>query len=140
MSAKVFSYVDLKLALEKQRRSIPYFATKERLNLKLKHTDEDLLIYDYEENKYYIAGWRNGITIFDRLALMSDVISGGGIKTQTPFVIQTSVAVTHNSGYYPSVIIQDNSGYEFEGSVQHLNVNQLVVLFNKPQSGLIITN
>ena len=135
-----YSAVDLRQALDKQKRTIPYFATKQRINLKLKPTDEDLFIYDWEENKYYFIRYRNGQTVFDQIAVLSDIIGNTVVRTETAFGLQTVVAVTHNSGYKPSVTIIDSSGNEFIGQVQHLNNNQLVVMFNNPQSGFIITS
>lgn len=136
---KSYSVIDLKQALEKQRRTIPYFATKQRLNLELKPTDEDLFIYDWEENAYYFIRYRNRKTIFDKIAVLSD-IGVPTVRTETAFGLQTTVTVTHNSGYKPSVIIIDNSGNQFIGSIQHINDNQIVVQFNSPKSGFIITN
>ena len=135
-----YSVVDLKQALEKQKRSIPYFATKERVNLKLKPSDEDLFIYDWEENKYYFIRYRNGQPIFDQIAVISDITSSGVTRTETAFGLQTTVTVTHNSGYKPSVTIIDTLGNQFIGAIQHINNNQIVVQFNTPKSGFIITN
>lgn len=136
---KSYAVIEVGQALEKQRRSVPYIATKQRLNLKLKPSDEDIFIYDFEENIYYFARYRNGQTIFDRIAVISD-IGTPNIRTETAFGFQTTVTVTHNSGYKPSVTIIDNLGNEFKGAVQHINNNQIVVQFNTPQSGFIITN
>lgn len=133
-----YSVVDLRQALDKQKRTIPYFATKQRVNLQLKPTDEDLFIYDWEENKYYFIRYRNGQTIFDEIAVASNIPSV--TRTETPFALQTVVTVNHNSGYKPSVTIIDNLGNQFIGSIQHINNNQIVVSFNNPQSGFIITN
>ena len=124
-----YSVVDLKQALEKQKRSIPYFATKERVNLKLKPSD-----------KYYFIRYRNGQTIFDQIAVISDITSSGVTRTETAFGLQTTVTVTHNSGYKPSVTIIDTLGNQFIGAIQHINNNQIVVQFNTPKSGFIITN
>lgn len=135
---KSYSVVDLRQALEKQRRTVPYFATKQRLNLKLKPSDEDLFIYDFDENKYYFMRYRNGITIFDEVASTSNIPTI--TRTETAFGLQTLVTVNHNSGYKPSVTIIDNLGNQFIGSIQHINNNQIVVTFNSPQSGFIITN
>lgn len=135
-----YSVVDLRQALDKQKRTIPYFATKQRVNLKLKPTDEDLFIYDWEENKYYFIRYRNGQTIFDQIAVLSDIGTAlPTVRTETSFGLQTLVTVNHNSGYKPSVTIMDNLGNQFIGSIQHINNNQIVVTFNSPQSGFIIT-
>lgn len=136
---KAFSGIALSNALERQRKTIPYFATKERLNLRLKPNDEDLFIYDWEENRYYFIRFRSGQTQFDPIAVLSD-ITGGATRTETAFALQTTVMINHNSGYKPDVIIIDGLGYEFDGSVQHLNNNQLVVVFNQAESGIIITS
>lgn len=138
---KSYSVVDLRQALDKQKRTIPYFATKQRVNLKLKPTDEDLFIYDWEENKYYFIRYRNGQTIFDQIAVLSDIGTAlPTVRTETAFALQTIVTVNHNSGYKPSVTIIDNLGNQFIGAIQHMNYNQIVVSFNSPQSGFIITN
>lgn len=95
---------------------------------------EDLIIYDWEENKFYIASFQNGQTVFTPL-------SGGIIPTRliTNFALQTFVSVNHNFGYYPTVQVFDSNGYHIEASVQNLNLNQTVIILSEPISGYVIT-
>jgi hypothetical protein len=65
--------------------------------------------------------------------------SGDANFTQN-FSVTTSVTVTHNLGKYPSVTVLDSAGDECEGSVDHLSINQLVVTFSAPFSGIVVCN
>lgn len=95
---------------------------------------ENLIIYDWQENQFYIASFQNGQTIFTPL-------TGGGSNTRliTNFSLQTIVSVNHNFGYYPTVQIFDSAGLQIDGSVQNLNINQTVIILSEPISGYVIT-
>lgn len=129
-----YSQNSLQTALLKQRESIPYFSTKDRLNLIMDKFSENLIIYDWQENQFYIASFQNGQTIFTPL-------TGGGSNTRliTNFSLQTIVSVNHNFGYYPTVQIFDSAGLQIDGSVQNLNINQTVIILSEPISGYVIT-
>ena len=130
-----YSRISLQTALQKQRDSIPYFSTKDRLNLRMDKYSEQLIIYDFEENQFYIMSWQlPDQTIFTPLA-------GGGSVTRlkTDFSLQTAVFINHNFGYYPTVQVFDASGDMIAGLIQNLNVNQTAVSFNQPMTGFILT-
>ncbi|TXI99311.1 MAG: hypothetical protein E6Q35_02830 [Chryseobacterium cucumeris] len=124
-------------ALAVQRTSIPYFTTLQRLQIKFKPGAEKLLLYDSDENKFYIAYWTKDETKFEVVVTGS---GGGGItRLVTNFSIQTAVSINHGFGYYPMIQIFDSAGYEIQGSVQHLNLNQSVILFNQPETGYVLS-
>ena len=129
-----YSQNSLQTALLKQRESIPYFSTRDRLNLNMDKFSEDLIIYDWEENKFYIASFVNGKTVFNPLSGGS-----GAVRLITNFALQTIVSVNHNFGYYPTVQVFDSNGFHIEGSVQNLNLNQTVIILSEPISGYVIT-
>ena len=47
----------------------------------------------------------------------------------------SSWTITHNLGYYPSVVIQDYGKISIEGSVNYVNPNSLIITFSVPVSG-----
>ena len=43
--------------------------------------------------------------------------------------------INHNLGYRPAALIQNYSGTTIEGSLQHQNINTLIISFSAPISG-----
>lgn len=43
--------------------------------------------------------------------------------------------ITHNLNKFPSVVITDTAGTEFEGSITHVNNNKLIIKFSAPFKG-----
>lgn len=130
-----YSRISLQTALQKQRDSIPYFATKDRLNLRMDKFSEKLIIYDAEENRFYIMSF-----IPPDQTIFTPLEGGGSIaRLKTDFSFQSNVFINHNFGYYPTVQVFDSAGDEIGGLVQNLNVNQTAVLFNQPMTGFILT-
>jgi len=121
-------------ALAVQRNSIPYFTTLQRMQIKFKPGAEKLLLYDSDENRFYIAYWTLDGTEFELIA------TGQGLtRLVTNFAFQTAVSINHGFGYYPMIQIYDSAGNEIQGSVQHLNLNQTVILFNQPETGYVLS-
>jgi hypothetical protein len=48
----------------------------------------------------------------------------------------TDWEITHNLGIYPQVTVQDSAGTTVEGSIEYLNVNNLVLHFDYAFSGV----
>lgn len=48
--------------------------------------------------------------------------------------------VNHNLGKYPSVVVQDLYGEEINGTIKHLNNNQLIIEFNQSATGTVSCN
>ena len=59
---------------------------------------------------------------------------------RTTFTVSSTVNVTHNLDKYPAVVVMDSAGQVVEGTVTHLNVNELNVEFTAPFSGTVICN
>lgn len=66
-------------------------------------------------------------------------VSGDANYTQS-FTSTSSVTVVHGLGKYPAVTVLDSAWDECEGMVDHISVNQLVVSFSAPFSGIIVCN
>lgn len=49
-------------------------------------------------------------------------------------------AITHNLGKLPSVVITDSGGTTFEGTVQHIDTNNLTITFSAPFKGFADLN
>jgi hypothetical protein len=130
-----FSYTRQEVldSLAKQKRSIPYFGTRSRLAIKLMPGDESLLIYDTDENRFYIAEWTYAATIF--IPLQGN---GNNNRFERIVALENIVTITHNLGYYPFIQIIDSSGQEVEADKKDLTINQFVVVFNKTFTGKII--
>lgn len=131
MSGLNFAYTnqELLIAEERQKLIIPHFTTKQRLSLRLKPFNEKLLIYDTDVNDFYHVYWTPNGTV----SVKSNI-------TQTERIVaaETNVSINHNLGKYPYITILDVGGYEVIADIQHLNVNQIVVIFNKSFTGRII--
>lgn len=65
--------------------------------------------------------------------------SGDKTFTQS-FISSSSVTVTHNLGKYPAISVLDSAGDVVVGDVDHTSLNQLIVTFSAPFSGMIICN
>jgi hypothetical protein len=64
-----------------------------------------------------------------------------GDKTYSlDFTNSSEVTVTHNLGKLPAVTINDSTGDEVEGQVEHLSINQLVTRFSSSFTGKIVCN
>lgn len=94
--------------------------------------DESLLIYDTDENKFYIAQWTFPGTIF------IPIPSGNQTRYERQVALETIVTVEHNLGYYPFIQIIDSFGQEVEADKKDLTINEFVVVFNKTFTGKII--
>lgn len=67
--------------------------------------------------------------------------SGSAASTYTqPFSGLASVAVVHNLGRYPSVIVVDSAGDEVYGDIHYDTINQLTVVFSSATGGTIFCN
>lgn len=66
--------------------------------------------------------------------------SGGDKHYEQTFVTASSVTVTHNLGKFPAVSVLDSADDEVIGDVQHITINQLIVVFSAPFSGIISCN
>lgn len=62
----------------------------------------------------------------------------GGSYTHTQTSLASSWTVNHNLGYRPAVQTLTAGGQEFWGEVLHVSVNQAVLYFDSPNSGLAI--
>lgn len=61
------------------------------------------------------------------------VISGFNYQQTTPSTIWT---INHNLGYFPSVELLDSGSQEIEGTVSHVNVNQVVITLSPATAGI----
>ncbi len=57
-----------------------------------------------------------------------------------PFTAATTVAVAHNLGKRPSITVFDSAGDECEGTVTHVDINNVALNFSAPFSGTVICN
>jgi hypothetical protein len=65
--------------------------------------------------------------------------SGDKNYTQS-FTSASSVTVTHNLGKYVGVTVLDTAGDECEGDIDQVSINQCVLTFSAPFSGLVVCN
>jgi len=73
---------------------------------------------------------------------INSITTNGGDKAFTHNQISsiTVWTINHNMGKYPSVTILDSSGTEYEGDVQHTDINNLTITFSIAFSGKAIMN
>jgi len=65
---------------------------------------------------------------------------GGATVFSQPFTSQSVVTVTHNLGKFPAVTVLDTAGDECVGDVVQVSMDQLVVSFSAPFSGVVYCN
>lgn len=57
-----------------------------------------------------------------------------------PFTAEDSISIEHNLGKYPAVTVMDETGAEIMGEVTHADVNNVLITFSEPISGIISLN
>lgn len=87
--------------------------------------DGDILTKDGSTN--YETEWTSPNSIRDK-------------NYTTSFTVSDEITVSHNLNKYPSVTIIDTAGDTVEGDVYHSTVNELIVRFTNPFSGIITCN
>ena len=119
------------------------------------NTGEDSLIIkndssdSLEGNRIY-TGINNDITILPNSSMLfqyltSDLhwrvigaIGSSNFSKRIEFNNVSSVTINHNLGYLPAVYLFDISGIEAFAETNYVNDNQLILNFNKNESGYVI--
>jgi hypothetical protein len=111
----------------------------------LKNDSNDSL----EGNRIY-TGINNDVSILPNSAMLlqyitSDlhwrIISGIGnsnFSKRIDFNNVNSVTINHNLGYLPTIFLFDSSGIEAFAQINYVNNNQVILTFNKNESGYVI--
>lgn len=56
------------------------------------------------------------------------------------FTNSSEVTVNHNLGKLPAVTVQDSTGDEVVGDIEHVSINQLIARFSASFTGIIACN
>lgn len=111
----------------------------------LKNDSSDSL----EGNRIY-TGINNDVSILPNASMLLQylttdlhwrIISGIGnsnFSKRINFSSVSSVTINHNLGYLPNIFLFDISGVEAFAQVNYVNDNQVILTFNKNESGYVI--
>ena len=111
----------------------------------LKNDSSDSL----DGNRIY-TGINNDVSILPNSSMLlqyltSDlhwrIISGIGnsnFSKRINFSNVSSVTINHNLGYFPTIFLFDSSGIEAFAQINYANDNQVILTFNKNESGYVI--
>lgn len=61
--------------------------------------------------------------------------TGSSFYDHDQAVASTTWSITHNLGYFPSVSVVDSAGTLWEGDVQYVDSNNVIVTFGAPFAG-----
>lgn len=85
------------------------------------------------------AGVRATLEVLQvHMGLQGEAGAVGGAYTHTQSAATASWTVNHNLGYRPAIKALSLGGVEFWGEVLHVSVNQAILYFDSPNSGLAI--
>ena len=102
-----------------------------------------------EGNRIY-TGINNDINILSNSSMLLQYVSSdihwrivGGIgnsnfSKRINFTSVSSVTINHNLGYLPNIFLFDISGVEAFAQTSYVNDNQVILTFNKNESGYVI--
>ena len=71
---------------------------------------------------------------------LTNPITAGDKNFSTSFATQSTINVNHGLGKRPAVTILDTAGDEVVGSVNHVDLNNLIITLSAPTSGVITCN